>query len=634
MHIELSVSGQRLRREMGPVIVGGSRYYLTAHVAFAGTDWDGCQVWLKIDQAGAQNAYLLDADGCVTADRGINLPAGQYTMSLLGLRDEVLITTNEVPLCVLKSGADGGDPLPEIPQTAAEQIALMAQEAVDTARSVRKDADEGRFNGKDGAPGKAGVSAEHQWDGTVLTITSASGTSSADLRGPQGPQGPEGKQGPQGPQGQAGKDAPQDAVRYGVQALTDEEQETARGNIGAASGEELSRVKDDLDDIKERTYNVILGKNRFNPSDVPQENYGKYVNPTGNGDIKENTNYFYSYLINLHGAKSIAVSGIIASGTALEFFDSNKERILYIPTPGNDNYVYSDIPSNAKYMRFSSRIDYMNRTMVEFGNEITSYVSYIDDKYILSKQPFYVIGKDKNSDFSTVTECLSNTDGDITCYVKCGEYEETIACYERTVNIIGENKEYCILCNTSGEYSTPPVWITSGKLENLTIYSKNIGNVPSRSGYAVHIDLHFNDDLEKRKCEISNCIIISDYNNAIGCGTHDGSVYDIHDCDLITTAQGMECFKVHQGNGQVGTSVINFNRNILHAELIDGQSYTPWEISFHTAGFTVSETCKVIVNATNNILFRCSDLPSCFEYGDRNYGNSVSKMNTLTGVDY
>ena len=45
MHIELSVSGQRLRREMGPGIVGGSRYYLTAHVAFAGHDWDGCQVW-------------------------------------------------------------------------------------------------------------------------------------------------------------------------------------------------------------------------------------------------------------------------------------------------------------------------------------------------------------------------------------------------------------------------------------------------------------------------------------------------------------------------------------------------------------------------------------------------------------
>ena len=241
MHIELSVSGQRLRREMGPGIVGGSRYYLTAHVAFAGHDWDGAQVWLRIDQGDAQNAYLLDADGCVTADRGINLPAGQYTMSLLGLRDAVRITTNEVPLCVLQSGADGGEPLPEIPQTAAEQIALLAQEAVDTARSVREDADAGRFDGEDG------VSVTHQWDGSVLTITSASGTSSADLRGPQGP---EGKQGPQGPEGQAGKDAPQDAVRYGVQALDEAQQAIARDNIGAASAVELRRVKDDISNLR------------------------------------------------------------------------------------------------------------------------------------------------------------------------------------------------------------------------------------------------------------------------------------------------------------------------------------------------------------------------------------------------
>lgn len=247
MHIELSVSGQRLRREMGPGIVGGSRYYLTAHVAFAGHDWDGAQVWLKIDQDGAQNSYLLDEEGCVTAERGINLPAGQYTMSLLGLRGDMRITTNEVPLCVLQSGADGGDPLPEIPQTAAEQIALLAQEAVDTARSVREDADAGIFNGKDGAPGKAGVSAKHQWDGTVLTITSASGTSSADLRGPQGPEGK------QGPQGQAGKDAPQDAVRYGVQALDDAQQAQARGNIGAASAVELGRVKDDIVTLYDQT---------------------------------------------------------------------------------------------------------------------------------------------------------------------------------------------------------------------------------------------------------------------------------------------------------------------------------------------------------------------------------------------
>lgn len=44
-------------------------------------------------------------------------------------------------------------------------------------------------DGKDGAPGKDGTSATHSWNGTALTITSASGTSSADLKGEKGDSG-------------------------------------------------------------------------------------------------------------------------------------------------------------------------------------------------------------------------------------------------------------------------------------------------------------------------------------------------------------------------------------------------------------------------------------------------------------
>lgn len=38
-----------------------------------------------------------------------------------------------------------------------------------------------------------GQSATHQWEGTILTITSASGTTSTDLKGEKGAEGPQGK---------------------------------------------------------------------------------------------------------------------------------------------------------------------------------------------------------------------------------------------------------------------------------------------------------------------------------------------------------------------------------------------------------------------------------------------------------
>ena len=59
-----------------------------------------------------------------------------------------------------------------------DDIGEIVDNALDAALDAAKE--NGEFNGKDG------TSATHSWDGTVLTITSASGTSSADLKGDKG----------------------------------------------------------------------------------------------------------------------------------------------------------------------------------------------------------------------------------------------------------------------------------------------------------------------------------------------------------------------------------------------------------------------------------------------------------------
>ena len=61
------------------------------------------------------------------------------------------------------------------------------QEAVEDALEAAKAS--GEFDGEDGADGKDGVSVTHSWNGTTLTVTSASGTSSADLKGAKGDDG-------------------------------------------------------------------------------------------------------------------------------------------------------------------------------------------------------------------------------------------------------------------------------------------------------------------------------------------------------------------------------------------------------------------------------------------------------------
>ena len=61
-----------------------------------------------------------------------------------------------------------------------ENIAGKADIASATEEALRQAKESGEFDGADG------VSCTHKWNGTTLTVTSASGTTSANLKGEKG----------------------------------------------------------------------------------------------------------------------------------------------------------------------------------------------------------------------------------------------------------------------------------------------------------------------------------------------------------------------------------------------------------------------------------------------------------------
>lgn len=78
--------------------------------------------------------------------------------------------------------ATGRGPTPDVYQ----RLLTLTEETAQIAQSVRDDADNGEFDG---------ASVTHEWVGTVLRVTSASGTSSADLKGETGERGERGESG-------------------------------------------------------------------------------------------------------------------------------------------------------------------------------------------------------------------------------------------------------------------------------------------------------------------------------------------------------------------------------------------------------------------------------------------------------
>jgi hypothetical protein len=113
------------------------------------------------------------------------------------------------------------------------KMASKVEEKINPVKTVNgKAPDE---NGNVEVVGNNGVSVTHSWNGTVLTITSASGTSSADLKGDKGNQGDQGERGLTGEQGV-----------QGLQGIQGEKGD--KGETGAQGAQGIQGAKGDKGD--------------------------------------------------------------------------------------------------------------------------------------------------------------------------------------------------------------------------------------------------------------------------------------------------------------------------------------------------------------------------------------------------
>ena len=199
-----------LKVKRGEPLTSGSVNVNVARFEFS-PDWEGLER-VAVFRAGVESrSVVLGADGqCVIPWETLASHGRQLTAGVYGTRGgEVVLPTVWASLGTVLEGADPGKeaqpPTPDVYQ----QLMAAAQEAVETAKSVREDADAGAFIGPPGPEGPPGPQGEQGRQGEI------------GPEGPPGPEGPQGKTGekgekgdtgdtgPQGPQGEQGKQGPQ-----------------------------------------------------------------------------------------------------------------------------------------------------------------------------------------------------------------------------------------------------------------------------------------------------------------------------------------------------------------------------------------------------------------------------------------
>lgn len=212
MQIEIEVTGQKIKRLNSPGSVADTFNYLTCHFIFMGEEWDNTvrTAYFENQKSGERYAQIIADDGTCTVPWEALTDKGFVRFSVAGEREDYRITT-DVESFYNSGTIYGGNPSEPPTPDQYDQMIALAEQTKEIAESVRRDADEGKFDGdpgEPGAPGRDGVSptakVEQTDDGAVITITDATGTTTAELKN--------------GKEGNPGQNATDEQVRGAVDA--------------------------------------------------------------------------------------------------------------------------------------------------------------------------------------------------------------------------------------------------------------------------------------------------------------------------------------------------------------------------------------------------------------------------------
>lgn len=248
----------------------------------------------------------------------------------------------------------------------------------------------------------------------------------------------------------------------------------------------------------------------------------------------------------------------------------------------------------------------------------------------------YVVIQDGSGDFISIQDGVDAVASDDTLLIYPGVYQENVTISNKTVNLLGTDKNNCILQYESTEYNATPLTFSAGYIANLTIYGFQEGEPEEKrvitdvvydnsslesirewqksfSGYALHIDENYTYG---KDAYVENCRIISNNNQCIGIGCRGNSTITFENCELISNGSG-GCIYFHNTDEEkLGGEAYFIMKNC------DLKNYiSPYVISVHSMG------------AVNPVYLTFQNVrTSTVAYDDKNVYN-ITNMNTSFDVD-
>ena len=275
----------------------------------------------------------------------------------------------------------------------------------------------------------------------------------------------------------------------------------------------------------------VCNQNMFNKKLVVS---GRYLDSASGGlphnanynvyfmKVKPNTNYTTSGFVNNHDAFYDISGKFISSG--------NKSGTITTPA----NAFFWGISLTNKELPGAVICEGNVAKYSDFG---TGAIFEVEDTAAQTLN----VGADKK--FTTIQAAVNFAkDGD-TILISSGTYHEAVDAKTKLLHFKGVDKNTVTLEYENGAYSLPPLEMSKGSVENMTIHAISQAQVSGEPGkaYCFHADY---DIQIGHTLSFKNVKFINDDKQVIGVGLRNNFTIEFNSCDFVTPS-GENAFYVH-----------------------------------------------------------------------------------------
>ena len=277
----------------------------------------------------------------------------------------------------------------------------------------------------------------------------------------------------------------------------------------------------------------------------------------------------------------------------------------------------------------------------------TNKINIVTKEELNNNYSYITVDKNGNGDYTTIQEAINNYSG-IPIFVRNGIYEEgRLECADKDITIIGEDKYRTIIKNKNGLYEEDCLYCSNGIFSNLQFISEYVKGESTEIGqqngaYAVHID---SNNQAEGTCVFNDCIIISDFNAAVGNGLRKNNTVEFNNCDLISRQEnrgqdfangGMGALFTHNNHTGTGDNcpnqIIRLNNCRLKAKLKNVIRIQ--EVAKNNAQAILDINNCLVYSETNGVngVVKYGNVSSfnelsIWKLSDTSYGNTVKELN-------